>query len=115
MASGCRSHLRSRCFDRGQTRGRHRVEVADCDGNPQPERERGVGAAVCGHDLRSFRQALPDARVRLSGGDDDDGALLAVHTFLRWHYPDQVRGSAVRETALSARMPELPVSLSGSY
>ena len=34
-----------------------------------------------------------------------------MHTFLRWHYPDQVRGSAARIAALSARLPELPVSL----
>ena len=82
------------CLDLDQPRGRHRVEVAHGDRNLEPDGERGVDAAVCGNHLRIGRKVGERAGIG-SRGDHDDGAL-ALHAFLRWHYPGQVRGSAAR-------------------
>src|SRR5262245_34578389 len=54
-----------------------------------------------GHHRRGSTRGCLSARY--------DRYNLVRHAFLRWHYPDQVRGSAARSSALSARLPELPV------
>jgi hypothetical protein len=84
------------------------VEVADRDRDVEPERGRGraPSAAI------TCVGAAPERRLRArSLAARDHHHDLFRHAFLRWHYPDQVLRVGGAVAALSARLPELPVTL----
>ena len=88
--------------------GRHRVEISDQEVDLEPERQR-VGR---GH-RRRRSTVRASGTVRAGPGPDATTTTSGLdHAFLRWHYPGQVQRVGGALAALSARLPELPGSLS---
>jgi hypothetical protein len=97
-----------------EPRVRHRVEVADRDGDLELEGESGVHTPVGGDDRSAGWQMREDAGLGLPGGDNDDGAALALQDVPPLALPRSGSRVGGAVAALSARLPELPVSLPGS-
>src|SRR5581483_2276960 len=96
-----------------ETRRCHRVEVADGDVDTQPERQ-GVVDTRVRRDHHGIGPERAGKRRRGRVASDDDDAVLEIHGSLRWHYPDQVRGSVTLPpdggtATLSARLARAPL------
>ena len=107
--AGCRSMRTPGCLCHRDRLGRGGVEVADCDGDLEPERQRVLETLVRRDDGGTERHR---ERARGAGGSPP-----ATTTTISSDTPSsagitQIRfcGSAALRAALSARLPELPVT-----